>query len=144
MTRVTSAPTPIDAEIEAMLPAVAWANIAPEEGEIYSVSLKPEPYHDSALVLRSDALTMLAEAAGLEASCSTLGRLVDELRELLQDAKHAMTELHQAAIPDESTEGIPAIIPPDAFRKFMDAHAMLCFCLHQRGHNPPKEGQRHG
>lgn len=45
---------------------------------------------------------------------------------------------------DEATEGIPAIIPPDAFRKFVDAHAMLCFCLHQRGHNPPKEGQRHG
>ncbi len=85
-----------------------------------------------------------AEIAGHEASNLHLSAMVDELRELLQDAKRAMAELHQAAIPDESTEGIPAIIPPDAFRKFVDAHAMLCFCLHQRGHNPPKEGQRHG
>ncbi|WP_054255477.1 hypothetical protein [Paenacidovorax caeni] len=69
--------------------------------------------------------------------------LVDELRELLQDAKRAMTELHLAAIPDESAEGVPAIIPPEAFRKFVDSHAMLCFCMHQRGHNPP-EGARHG
>ena len=78
-----------------------------------------------------------AEIAGHEAANGHLCALVDELRELLQDAKRAMTELHQAAIPDESAEGIPAIIPPEAFRKFVDAHAMLCFCLHQRGHNPP-------
>ena len=85
-----------------------------------------------------------AEIAGLEAANLHLSALVDELRELLQDAKRAMSELHVAAIPDESTEGVPAIIPPEAFRKFVDAHAMLCFCMHQRGHNPPKEGQRNG
>lgn len=85
--------------------------------------------------------SLQAEIAGHEAANGHLSALVDELRELLQDAKRAMTELHQAAIPDESTEGIPAIIPPEAFRKFVDAHAQLCFCLHQRGHNPPKEGQ---
>ena len=79
-----------------------------------------------------------------EMANSNLFDLVNELRELLQDAKRAMTELHQAAIPDESTEGVPAIIPPEAFRKFTDAHAQLCFLLHQRGHNPPKEGQHGG
>lgn len=129
---------------EERLPIVAWANVGPEEGEVYSVSLSPQPYHDSALVLRSDALAIFAEVAGLEASCSTLDRLVDELRELLQDAKRAMTELHQAAIPDESTEGVPAIIPPEAFRKFVDAHAQLCFLMHQCGHNPAPGAQHHG
>lgn len=73
-----------------------------------------------------------------------LSAMVDELRELLQNAKRAMTELHQAAIPDESTEGVPAIIPPEAFAKFVDAHAQLCFLMHQRGHNSAKEGQRNG
>ena len=62
------------------LPTVAWANIAPEEGEVYSVSLKREPYHDSALVLRSDALVAQVEAAAAEASIGHLSRLVDELR----------------------------------------------------------------
>lgn len=80
----------------------------------------------------------------LNAQRADISAMVDELRELLQDAKRAMTELHQAAIPDESAEGVPAIIPPEAFRRFVDAHAMLCFCLHQRGHNPPQEGQRNG
>lgn len=88
--------------------------------------------------------SLQAEIAGHEAANGHLSTLVDELRELLQDAKRAMTELHQAAIPDESVEGVPAIIPPEAFAKFVDAHAQLCFCLHQRGHNPAKEGQRHG
>ncbi|WP_423457995.1 hypothetical protein [Ottowia sp. VDI28] len=82
-----------------------------------------------------------AEIAGHEAANGHLSTLVDELRELLQDAKQAMTELHQAAIPDEDAEGVPAIIPPEAFHKFVDAHAQLCFCMHQRGHNPPKEPQ---
>lgn len=82
-----------------------------------------------------------AEIAGHEAANLHLSGMVDELRELLQDAKRAMTELHKAAIPDESSEGVPAIIPPDAFRAFVDAHAKLCFCLHQRGHNPAQEGQ---
>jgi hypothetical protein len=90
----------------------------------------------------------VVEIDGLaRASAAELRRLhaqAGELRELLQDAKRAMTELHQAAIPDESAEGVPAIIPPEAFRKFVDAHAMLCFCMHQRGHNPPKGGQQHG
>jgi len=85
-----------------------------------------------------------AEIAEHEAANLHLSAMVDELRELLQDAKRAMTELHLAAIPDESTEGVPAIIPPEAFRKFVDAHAMLCFCMHQRGYNPPQEAQRHG
>ncbi|MFT4243522.1 MAG: hypothetical protein QM569_14715 [Acidovorax sp.] len=85
-----------------------------------------------------------AEIAGLEAANLHLSAMIDELRELLQDAKRTMTELHQAAIPDESTEGVPAIIPPEAFRKFVDAHAMLCFCMHQRGHNPPKDGPQRG
>lgn len=85
-----------------------------------------------------------AEIAGHEAANLHLSAMVDELRELLQDAKCAMTELQQAAVPDESTEGVPAIIPPAAFRAFVDAHAQLCFCMHQRGHNPPQEGQRNG
>lgn len=85
-----------------------------------------------------------AEIAGHEVANLHLSAMVDELRELLQNAKRAMTELHQAAIPDESVEGVPAIIPPEAFAKFVDAHAQLCFLMHQRGHNPPKEGQRHG
>jgi len=97
------------------------------------------------IVSRIAAFTSLqAEIAGHEAANGHLSALVDELRELLQDAKHAMTELHQAAVPDESTEGVPAIISPEAFRKFTDAHAQLCFLLHQRGHNPPKEGLRNG
>lgn len=83
-----------------------------------------------------------AEIAGHEAANLHLSAMVDELRELLQDAKRAMTELHQAAIPDESAEGVPAIIPPDAFRAFVDAHAKLCFCLHQRGHNPVQDAQQ--
>lgn len=74
-----------------------------------------------------------SEIAGLESANGHLSALVDDLRELLQDARNAMTELHQAAIPDESTEGVPAIIPPEAFRKFVDAHAQLLFLLHQRG-----------
>ena len=97
------------------------------------------------IVSRIGAFTSLqAEIAGHEAANGHLSALVDELRELLQDAKRAMTELHQAAIPDESAEGVPAIIPPEAFAKFVNAHAQLCFLLHQRGHNPAKEGQRHG
>lgn len=84
-----------------------------------------------------------AEIAGHEAANLHLSAMIDELHELLQDAKRAMTALHLAAVPDESTEGVPAIIPPAAFRAFVDAHAMLCFCLHQRGHNPSKEGQSH-
>lgn len=83
-----------------------------------------------------------AEIAGHEAANLHLSAMVDELRELLQDAKRAMTELHQAAIPDESAEGVPAIIPPDAFRAFVDAHAKLCFCLHQSGHNPVQDAQQ--
>ena len=82
-----------------------------------------------------------SEIAGHEASNRHLSAMVDELRELLQDAKRAMTELHEAAIPDESSEGVPAIIAPAAFRKFVDAHAILCSCLHQRGHNP-EQGQQ--
>lgn len=94
---------------------------------------------------RIAAFTSLqAEIAGHEAANLHLSGLVDELRELLQDAKRAMTELHQSAIPDESSEGVPAIIPPEAFRKFADAHAQLCFLMHQRGHNPAQEGQRNG
>lgn len=85
-----------------------------------------------------------AEIAGHEAANGHLSALVDELRELLQDACNAMTELHQAAIPDESTEGVPAIIPPESFRKFVDAHAELLFLMRQRGHSPTKQGQRRG
>lgn len=97
------------------------------------------------IVNRIAAITSLqAEIAGHEAANGHLSALVDELRELLQDAKRAMTELHQAAIPDESTEGVPAIIPPEAFAKFVDAHAQLCFLMHQGGHNPAKEGERRG
>lgn len=83
-----------------------------------------------------------AEIAGHEAANLHLSAMVDELRALLQDAKRAMTELHVAAIPDESAEGVPATIQPEAFRKFADAHAQLCFLMHQRGHNLPKEGER--
>lgn len=98
----------------------------------------------AALVTSVSLGSLQAEIAGHEAANGHLSALVDELRELLQDAKRAMTELHQAAIPDESTEGVPAIIPPEAFAKFVDAHAQLCFLMHQRGHNPPNEGQRNG
>ena len=86
----------------------------------------------------------MAVDPSLQAENTHLRAMVDELRELLQDAKRAMTELRQAAIPDESAEGVPAIIPPAAFRKFVDAHAMLCFCLHQRGHNLPQGEQHRG
>lgn len=97
------------------------------------------------IINRIAAFTSLqAEIAGHEAANGHLSALVDELRELLQDAKRAMTELHQAAIPDESTEGVPAIIPPEAFARFVDADAQLSFLMHQRGHNPPKERERRG
>lgn len=96
---------------------------------------------DDIRTLTRDLGAMQAEIAGQEATNLHLSAMVDELRELLQDAKRAMTELHEAAVPDESTEGVPAIIPPAAFRKFVDAHAMLCFCLHQRGHNPQQTQQ---
>lgn len=79
------------------------------------------------------------EIAAHEVAENHLSRMVDELRELVQDAKQAMTALHQAAIPDESRDGVPAIISPDAFRRFVDAHAQLCFCLHQLGHDGPRE-----
>lgn len=88
--------------------------------------------------------SLQSEIAGHKAANGHLAALVDELRKLLQDACNAMTELHQAAIPDESTEGVPAIIQPESFRKFVDAHAQLLFLLHQRGHNPTKQGQRRG
>lgn len=89
-------------------------------------------------------IALQAEIDAHEMANSNLFALVNELRELLQDAKRAMSELHVAAIPDESTEGVPAIIPPEAFRKFVDTHARLCFLMHQRGHNPAQEGQRNG
>lgn len=106
------------------------------DGKIIEVR---ETAHEIATMIAHSAESLgalQAEIAGHEAANGHLCALVDELRELLQDAKRAMTELHQAAIPDESAEGVPAIIPPEAFRKFVDAHAMLCSCLHQRGHNP--------
>ncbi|WP_422847593.1 hypothetical protein ACOYR4_18430 [Acidovorax sp. M14] len=89
-------------------------------------------------------IALQAEIDAHEMANSNLFALVNELRALLQDAKSAMSELHVAAIPDESTEGVPAIIPPEAFRKFVDTHARLCFLMHQRGHNPAQEGQRNG
>ena len=89
-------------------------------------------------------IAMQAEIDAHEIANGNLFALVNELRALLQDAKRAMSELHVAAIPDESTEGVPAIIPPEAFRKFVDTHARLCFLMHQRGHNPAQEGQRNG
>lgn len=133
--------TPSDAQIMA-----AWHALNPAN------RLRPIHAHEAAdrraaLVAASAAAVAgpsQAEIAGHEAANLHLSAMVDELRELLQDAKRAMTELHLAAIPDESTEGVPAIIPPEAFRKFVDAHAMLCFCMHQRGYNPPQEAQRHG
>ena len=98
----------------------------------------------AALVTSVSLGSLQAEIAGHKAANGHLSALVDELRELLQDAKRAMTDLHQAAVPDESTEGVPAIIPPAAFSAFVDAHAQLCFCMHQRGHNQQREGQRNG
>ncbi|PTT21851.1 hypothetical protein DBR12_05375 [Acidovorax sp. HMWF029] len=89
-------------------------------------------------------IALQAEIDAHEIANGNLFALVNELRELLQDAKRALSELQLAAIPDESTEGVPAIIPPEAFRKFVDAHARLCFLMHQRGHNPAQEGQRNG
>lgn len=86
------------------------------------------------------AKAVIDEVVGcFEAANGHLSRMVDELRELAQDAKQAMTALQQAAIPDESQEGVPAIIPPDAFRRFVDAHAQLCFRLHQLGHDTTRE-----
>lgn len=95
--------------------------------------------HDTFRIAVSGSLQAEAEIAGHEAANGHLSRMVDELRELAQDAKQAMTALHQAAIPDESQEGVPAIIPHAAFRRFVDAHAQLCFCLHQLGHDGPRE-----
>lgn len=83
------------------------------------------------------------EILDLDADKASLSRMVDDLRELANDAKQAMTALHLAAVPDESQEGVPAVIPGDAFRRFVDAHAQLCFCLHQLGHVTPKEPQRY-
>lgn len=98
------------------------------------VALEASETVDKIAAQISEVGALQAEIAGHEAANLHLSRMVDDLRELVQDAHTAMTELHQAAVPDESQEGVPAIMPPDAFRRFVDAHAMLSFCLHQLGH----------
>lgn len=45
---------------------VAWANMAPEEGEVYSVSLQRDEYHNAALVLKSEAAQQLLQAVARE------------------------------------------------------------------------------
>lgn len=45
--------------------------------------------------------------------------------DLLNDALLAMADLHDSMTPDESCEN--AIVPPDAVRRFVDAHARLMF-----------------
>lgn len=45
--------------------------------------------------------------------------------QLLNDAINAMSELHDRMAPDE--DQMNAIIPPDAVRKFTDAHARLLY-----------------
>lgn len=45
--------------------------------------------------------------------------------QLLNDAIQAMADLHDSMTPDERQEN--ALVPPDALRKFVDAHARLMF-----------------
>ncbi|WP_243021723.1 DUF4406 domain-containing protein [Simplicispira sedimenti] len=133
-----AAPTTQQAPMESVLiDGIAYPTPAPVAAELLRLHIEA---HQAAHSVELGALQ--AEIAGHEAANLHLSAMVDELRELLQDAKRAMTELHKAAIPDESSEGVPAIIPPDAFRAFVDTHAKLCFCLHQRGHNPVQDVQQ--
>lgn len=45
--------------------------------------------------------------------------------QLLDDAINAMAELHDGMKPDENEEC--ALVEPEAFRKFVDAHARLLY-----------------
>lgn len=55
---------------------VAWANMAPEEGEVYSVSLQRDEYHNAALVLKSETAQQLQQAvARAVEECAQIGML---------------------------------------------------------------------
>jgi hypothetical protein len=75
--------------------------------------------------------SLQAERAGLVSAAGHLGDLVDHHRELLRKAVAAMSSLHSAAKPDESSEDVDARIPAAVFRAFVDEHAAL---LHELAH----------
>ncbi len=52
--------------------AIAWANIGKEEGEVYSVTLDRQPYHDTPLVKLSDLNAALERVKVLEADARRL------------------------------------------------------------------------
>ncbi|MDA8444794.1 DUF4406 domain-containing protein [Paracidovorax valerianellae] len=45
------------------VPVAAWANVGTEEGEVYSVTLSRQPYHDTALVTLADAVVAIQKMA---------------------------------------------------------------------------------
>jgi hypothetical protein len=77
------------------------------------------------------------EIAGLNSSVEHLSALVDDARSLLQRAMQVMKELHESAQPDESQDGVPAVIPGAAFAQFVDAHAELMYAIANSPHAHP-------
>lgn len=65
--------------------------------------------------------------------------VVDEVRLLLDRSMAVMKALHESAEPDESTEGVPCVIQPEAFRAFVDAHAELLYAVKQLGNKVARE-----
>ncbi|GKS93199.1 DUF4406 domain-containing protein [Acidovorax sp. SUPP2825] len=45
------------------VPVAAWANVGTEEGEVWSVTLSRQPYHDTALVTLADAVVAIQKMA---------------------------------------------------------------------------------
>lgn len=76
---------------------------------------------------------LVVEITGNEATILHLSVRVDQLSRLLNRSMSVMRALHQSAEPDESTEGLPAVIQPAAFCTFVDAHADLLFQVNQLG-----------
>lgn len=68
------------------------------------------------------------EVAGLSSSVGHLSALVDDQTRLVQKAVGIMKALHESATPDNGPE-MNAIIPADAFHRFVDGHAEVLHAL---------------
>lgn len=82
---------------------------------------------------------LLVELAGHESSILHLSAMVDGLRQLLVRSMAVMKALHESAVPDESTEGVPCVIQAEPFRTFVDAHAELLYEVKQLGEDVVRE-----
>ncbi len=86
---------------------------------------------------RARVSDLSAQVESHEDAKQRLSAMVEDLRKLLSKAMRTMKDLHEAAAPDESREGCPPVISPEAFSRFVDENAELLAAIHEGGHTLP-------